>query len=381
MARRARVAAERHALPHPHPGPFLLQPGGAANSRVGRGGDYSLLCGLWRGGAGRGRLELRGSPPRCARAYLLSLRLLDRLCVLASRVPAPYHTATRGQPRNDFIMAAGKLAAAGGGGAVFVTARWLDTAALNGLGSPRSFPAGKPHQEQWVEQRALRFADVRKPNDFIAPLIARLPLDSTHDGLAYALQAADPPENLMLVGNPLYTAKAYLRLSFVALGLLVRRHVSTRRVMSLSSPHHPLPPMTVQRAGQDRPPQRLLLIGLGAGHLVGLWSAYLAPGGTLGGANTPAGLACGVVAIREIDCVELHPEVVVLARRYFGFGGHAGAGAAPRVTVTVADGREVLKNAADGVYDLVVVDLDRGGLVDTAACADLRRVLRPGGVW
>ena len=94
-----------------------------------------------------------------------------------------------------------------------------------------------------------------------------------------------------------------------------------------------------------------------------LWRAHLPP---------PAGEPL------RIHCVELHAEVIALARSHFDFGRHEEAGAA--VTVEVADGRAVLARSPAAAFDLVVVDLSVAGFVDAAAAADLRRVLRPGGV-
>ena len=112
-----------------------------------------------------------------------------------------------------------------------------------------------------------------------------------------------------------------------------------------------------------RAPSRILLIGLGAGQLVELWRTHLprAEGATL-----------------DIHCVELHGEVVELARQHFAFG--RADDTQTTTTVQVADGRVVLEQLPPSVYDLVVVDLSVAGFVDTKASADLRRVLRPGGV-
>jgi hypothetical protein len=112
-----------------------------------------------------------------------------------------------------------------------------------------------------------------------------------------------------------------------------------------------------------RAPSRILLIGLGAGQLVELWRTHLprAEGATL-----------------DIHCVELHGEVVELARQHFAFG--RADDTQTTTTVQVADGRVVLEQLPPSVYDLVVVDLSVAGFVDTTASADLRRVLRPGGV-
>lgn len=80
----------------------------------------------------------------------------------------------------------------------------------------------------------------------------------------------------------------------------------------------------------------------------------------------------------DIHCVELHGEVVELARQHFAFG--RADDTQTTTTVQVADGRVVLEQLPPSVYDLVVVDLSVAGFVDTKASADLRRVLRPGGV-
>lgn len=76
--------------------------------------------------------------------------------------------------------------------------------------------------------------------------------------------------------------------------------------------------------------------------------------------------------------VELHGEVVDLARQYFDLG--RADDAQTTVTVQVGDGRDFLEQSPPSVYDLVMVDLSVAGFVDETACLHLRRVLRPRGV-
>jgi SAM-dependent methyltransferase len=98
-------------------------------------------------------------------------------------------------------------------------------------------------------------------------------------------------------------------------------------------------------------------------------------------AFVPALSVCGwvrEVSLFVLDQVELHAEVVDLARQHFDFG--LADDAQTTVTVQVGDGRDVLEQSPPSAYDLVMVDLSVAGFVDEQACSHLRRVLRPGGV-
>ena len=141
-----------------------------------------------------------------------------------------------------------------------------------------------------------------------------------------------------------------------------------------------------------RHPSRILLIGLGAGQLVELWRTHLprtasstlevhcvrfAVTHTLQPTTRPF---CPRVKVSlfVLDQVELHAEVVDLARQHFDFG--RADDAQTTVTVQVEDGRDFLERSPSSAYDLVMVDLSVAGFVDESACSHLRRVLRPGGV-
>ena len=200
-------------------------------------------------------------------------------------------------PSRDFILATARMRL-DDDELVYVTTRWRRAAELTACGTSEEGPSLE--EGGWVEQRSLRFGD---------PL--------------------DPPENVMVVGQPSVCQKPYMRVLFFAMGLLCQ------------------------------PPARILLIGLGAGQLVEIWRTHL-----------PSPL--------HIDCVELHAEVVELARRHFNFG--RADDAQTTTSVEVADGRAVLQRSPAAAYDIVVVDLSVAGFVDGTASADLRRVLKPGGL-
>ena len=294
--RRGRLAQE----PEPEPEPQLepqpqpeRQPGTGTDTR---GADSSPL-GFFRPAAAPTQGQLDAAIARYAAAREGS----DDAALTEWNVDTARHwrlAADRSPPR-DFVVASARLEL-DGGEPVFVTARWRRADALAAVG------AQPTSGDEWVEQRCLRFGS-----------------------------ETDPPENTMVRGQPLVCQKAYMRVSFFALGLL------------------------------DRPPGQglaILLVGLGAGQLTHLWRRHLprTPGQT-----------------HTIHCVEKHAEVVELARAHFDLEQ---AAEGVDVTVRVQDGQVALQQAAAASYDLVVVDLSVGSFVDAATCRDLRRVLRPGGV-
>ncbi|MFN2309635.1 MAG: spermidine synthase [Gammaproteobacteria bacterium] len=106
-------------------------------------------------------------------------------------------------------------------------------------------------------------------------------------------------------------------------------------------------------------PQRVLLIGLGGGSLVRFLLRYL-----------PEAV---------LDCVEMRPGVVELARRYFQVPED------PRLSLHLGDGAEFLRAAPARQYDLILVDaFDAHGLHPSSCAApfydDCRRALSETGV-
>lgn len=108
-----------------------------------------------------------------------------------------------------------------------------------------------------------------------------------------------------------------------------------------------------------QPPQRILVVGLGGGSLpVFLHRAYPEV---------------------QIDVVEIDPEVVRVAKRYFDVTEDA------RLRLHVADGRRFIEQSAAASYDIVM--LDAFGAREVPAhlstqefLRSVRRVLRPDGV-
>jgi hypothetical protein len=148
-------------------------------------------------------------------------------------------------PARDFIIASARMRL-DNDEPVYVTARWRWAADLEKYTATSHLDRA---QCQWVEQRSLRFGD---------PL--------------------DPPENIMIVDRPGICQKPYMCVVLVVV-LLLRVLLSSRRWRPLVC----LCPGLQQRRRVSffamgllpRPPSRILLIGLGAGHLVEIWRAHL----------------------------------------------------------------------------------------------------------
>ena len=220
---------------------------------------------------------------------------------------AKQSVANGGNQSRDFVIAVASMALAAGE-PVFVTAQWRRVKGLAACGAAEGL--GQPGG--WVEQRCLRFSD-----------------------------ATDPPENIMIVGQPCVCQKQYMRVSFAVFAFL---------------PHAPA---------------RVMLIGVGAGQLVEMWRIHLPP--------------CAGDRDRVIDGIELHAEVLGLARDYFYLGGGSSGGGGTKghagdVTLTNQDGRDALERGATATYDMIVVDLSVGDFIDARVSRNLRRLLRPGGV-
>ena len=108
-----------------------------------------------------------------------------------------------------------------------------------------------------------------------------------------------------------------------------------------------------------KPPQRILVVGLGGGSL-------------------PVFLHRAYPEVR-IDVVEIDPEVVRVAKRYFDVAEDA------RLRIHVADGRRFIEQSAAASYDIVI--LDAFGAKEVPAhlstqefLLSVRRLLRPDGV-
>ena len=95
------------------------------------------------------------------------------------------------------------------------------------------------------------------------------------------------------------------------------------------------------------------------------------------------GLGVGIVPTEmsqngvRVDVVEINPSIVPLAQRYFGFDP-------TKSNVTIGDGRYFV-NQTDKKYDAVVLDAFLGDsspshLMSREAFANMKRVLKPGGV-
>eukprot|EP00288_Rhodomonas_lens_P015515 CAMPEP_0177708198 /NCGR_PEP_ID=MMETSP0484_2-20121128/10153_1 /TAXON_ID=354590 /ORGANISM="Rhodomonas lens, Strain RHODO" /LENGTH=362 /DNA_ID=CAMNT_0019219755 /DNA_START=145 /DNA_END=1233 /DNA_ORIENTATION=+ len=87
----------------------------------------------------------------------------------------------------------------------------------------------------------------------------------------------------------------------------------------------------------------------------------------------------------SVDCVELDPVVVDVAREYFGFEPDE------KLHVHVADGVEFIEKAPEDSYDIVIIDANAveedktleappPGFITHACLANCAKVLRPGGI-
>ena len=96
------------------------------------------------------------------------------------------------------------------------------------------------------------------------------------------------------------------------------------------------------------------------------------------------GLGVGIVPMEfaregaRVEVVEINPAVVPVAARYFDLQPE-------RLRVTIGDGRFFLNQCADKKYDAVILDAFLGDsspshLMTREAFAEMKRVLRPGGV-
>jgi spermidine synthase len=106
-------------------------------------------------------------------------------------------------------------------------------------------------------------------------------------------------------------------------------------------------------------PRRILLIGLGGGSLARFLLQYLPQA--------------------QIDCVEMRPSVVDLARRYFQLPDRK------QLRIHVGDGSEFLRDSTPDSFDLILVDAFDGAGVHESVCpasfyADCRRALTATGV-
>jgi spermidine synthase len=106
-------------------------------------------------------------------------------------------------------------------------------------------------------------------------------------------------------------------------------------------------------------PRRVLIVGLGGGTM----ATYLH-------AHFPEA---------RIDAVEIDPEVLAVAKRFFGFTEDA------RVAAHVEDGRAFVERAPPGSYDLIFLDAYAGEAVPRHLAtreflAEVRERLAPGGV-
>jgi len=98
----------------------------------------------------------------------------------------------------------------------------------------------------------------------------------------------------------------------------------------------------------------------------------------LGGGSLPMFLRHHYPAMR-IDAVDINPQVVEAARRYFGFREDAA------LRGIVADGRRFIEDAAPSSYDLILLDAYGANSVPKALTTieflqAVRRALAPGGV-
>lgn len=98
----------------------------------------------------------------------------------------------------------------------------------------------------------------------------------------------------------------------------------------------------------------------------------------LGGGSLPMFLRHHYPSMR-IDAVDINPQVVDVARRYFDFREDA------RLRAIVADGRRFIEDAEPGAYDIILLDAYGANSVPKALTTleflqAVRRVLAPGGV-
>jgi spermidine synthase len=98
----------------------------------------------------------------------------------------------------------------------------------------------------------------------------------------------------------------------------------------------------------------------------------------LGGGRTASYLSRHMGAALDITCVELDPEVIRMAKKYFGVTE------TPTMRVVAKDGRSFLRET-DKTYDLVMVDAYRGTFVPFHLLTKefftlLKSRLKPGGV-
>jgi hypothetical protein len=230
--------------------------------------------------------------------------------------------AAQGRPgggppsRRDFILAKLPLSLAPGE-SVLVTARWRRAGApeLAALGCRRARSSHRD-DDDWVEQRSLRFGD-----------------------------ALDPPENTMIVGQPCVCQKLYMRASLFVVSLL------------------------------SRPPSRLLLLGVGAGQLVSLWQQHLPPP-----QRKQRTIDCVELhpEVAQLGCEFF--DALGGGESSSASSINRAAGSSERLNFVCEDALHALRRGDDGVYDVIVVDLPVAALVDGASCSHLRRLLRPGGV-
>ena len=119
-----------------------------------------------------------------------------------------------------------------------------------------------------------------------------------------------------------------------------------------------LPGLALSGVAGAAPPQRILLVGLGGGAL-------------------PVFLHRHYPAVR-IDVVEIVPEVVTAAERFFGFKQDA------RMQAHVADGRAFIERAPAGHYGLIILDAFGSAevpphLITQEFMQSVRRALAPSG--
>jgi spermidine synthase len=133
--------------------------------------------------------------------------------------------------------------------------------------------------------------------------------------------------------------------------------------MDMSDPFRPcLPYYPLMFAGYlfVPEPQRILVVGLGAG-ILSRWSAHYFPDAT-------------------VDSIELDPEVVDVAKKFFGFEE------GERQRVVIRDARVQIKalQHEDASYDVIMLDAFRGGYIPPNLTTkeffeECRDILSPGG--